>query len=351
MNNQEKKSQLTNKTEELISAIEQIFDAHNNNEVTDFHFDFCKKQVIDLYDLLNSFQKSLHRQEYQTESIDDDLIRSENTQHESNEQPKASLQADSHDEQSQNSIVDIEAETNNQSQDEVKTQQHHELESLETDAHIDKSHDTPHLNNKHEEDGISVSSNNFNQDETLIQAPIEDNSTNEAIDELPKESSPSENKEDEIFEENNEIVHQENEEDLSENTIAETAHKEVEIIQEQTPPLSKQIVSEKYQSSTQALHEKFNTNSADKSIGNRLNLSPLEDLRKAIGINDRFTFINELFQQNKNHFDDFITKISNMSSSEEIISHTEETADVMQWNDKPSYDRLSQLIRRYALTK
>jgi hypothetical protein len=115
---------------------------------------------------------------------------------------------------------------------------------------------------------------------------------------------------------------------------------------EQQPP---KIISDKFQKESNSLHEKFNTE--DKSISTRLKSNPILDLRKAIGINDRFTFINELFDGNKAKYDIFIDSICQAQSASEIKEILDTETMKSEWHEKPSFMILSDLINRYLQTK
>ncbi len=112
-----------------------------------------------------------------------------------------------------------------------------------------------------------------------------------------------------------------------------------------------QTISDKLKKDTHSIHEKFNTGIEDKSISSRLQSHPVQDLRKAIGINDRFSFISELFDGNKPKFDQFIDELSSLNDSSLIESVLQEIANERNWIVKPSFSRFNDLVRRYALSK
>jgi hypothetical protein len=113
-----------------------------------------------------------------------------------------------------------------------------------------------------------------------------------------------------------------------------------------------QILYDKFKTSNTSLHDKLHNNSEDTTIGKRFGNNPVKDLKKAIGINERFTYINELFHGSKAQFDAFIDNISNVENKESGLQLLEETIKIQKWDtSKISYLSLSTLINRFLLEK
>jgi len=86
----------------------------------------------------------------------------------------------------------------------------------------------------------------------------------------------------------------------------------------------------------------------DESIADKLQKKPLVDLKKSIGINERFAFINELFDGNQIHFNETIETINTFNNYEEAnnILHNE-LATKYKWDLKShSFNELHELIKR-----
>lgn len=84
------------------------------------------------------------------------------------------------------------------------------------------------------------------------------------------------------------------------------------------------------------------------TIAERLSVKPVVDLKKSIGINERFSFINELFSGNQQLFMESIDKINSQNAYEEARRILyEELAGRMNWNisTKPFSD-LDDLVKR-----
>jgi hypothetical protein len=76
--------------------------------------------------------------------------------------------------------------------------------------------------------------------------------------------------------------------------------------------------------------------------------SPIKDLNKAIGINDRFLFINELFMGDELLFERSIKTINNFSIYEEADYWIQRELKIkMAWDNKVEVSKqFNQLVRR-----
>jgi len=110
------------------------------------------------------------------------------------------------------------------------------------------------------------------------------------------------------------------------------------------------MLADKFRDEKRSINEKINLETtAEKSIGSKLRLK-ISDLRTAIGINDRFIFINELFEGNMRMYDDMLGRINTCASLQEAIDVFKHAKDVQGWSDDlNSAERLLDFIhRRYA---
>ncbi len=83
-------------------------------------------------------------------------------------------------------------------------------------------------------------------------------------------------------------------------------------------------------------------------LGGRLKETPVKDLRKAIGINDRFVFINELFRGDENMYERSIKTINSFNIFAEAEYWIQRELKVkIGWNDGSDTVRhFDQLVRR-----
>ncbi|MBK8845704.1 MAG: hypothetical protein IPO27_03720 [Bacteroidetes bacterium] len=83
------------------------------------------------------------------------------------------------------------------------------------------------------------------------------------------------------------------------------------------------------------------------SVAQAMNVSPLEDLKKAIGINEKFLFINELFEGSMQAYTDTIDKL-NSAADKMQANHILESLQIKyNWDSShAAYLRMFELIQR-----
>jgi hypothetical protein len=96
------------------------------------------------------------------------------------------------------------------------------------------------------------------------------------------------------------------------------------------------------------LHDKMSSGKTDRSVADHLQSKPLTDLKKSIGINEKFVFVNELFEGNHNLFNQSIERLNGFTAYEQARRHLfEELAGQMNWNmESKAFNELSDLVRR-----
>jgi hypothetical protein len=87
---------------------------------------------------------------------------------------------------------------------------------------------------------------------------------------------------------------------------------------------------------------------SNPTVADRLSAKPVGDLRKSIGINERFTLINELFGGNQQLFMESIDKINNVNAYDEARKMLyEELAGKLKWNTEGNtFHVLDELVKR-----
>ncbi|MBR1517770.1 MAG: hypothetical protein IJ620_06485 [Bacteroidales bacterium] len=73
----------------------------------------------------------------------------------------------------------------------------------------------------------------------------------------------------------------------------------------------------------------------ENQIENRMMHNKVSDLRTIININDKFSFMTELFHNNMKAYNDFILRLNAISDREEALAHVRMVAQEFQW-DKES---------------
>jgi len=110
------------------------------------------------------------------------------------------------------------------------------------------------------------------------------------------------------------------------------------------PTLADKLGEEK-----RSVNEKLHTGTGEESIGSKLRQT-VTDLKTAIGINDRFLFINELFEGDMRVYDETLKSLNTCASLPDAISIFEDIKISRGWTDElESVDKLLEFIqRRYA---
>ncbi len=98
-----------------------------------------------------------------------------------------------------------------------------------------------------------------------------------------------------------------------------------------------------------SIHESHE-NENDKSLAKKLELQPIEDLRKAIGLNERFYYANELFQGDGKEYTRAIEEFNHLSSLEDAQRLIEaKYFEKYHWDQHPEAEESLKLLlqRRY----
>ena len=114
------------------------------------------------------------------------------------------------------------------------------------------------------------------------------------------------------------------------------------------PTLSHQIKKEVNDSSSlaESLHDKLKQNKPE--LIERLKETPVKDLRKAIGINDRFVFINDLFRGDEAMYERSVKTINgfNIFAEAEYWINRELKVKIGWRNDNETVKHFDQLVKR-----
>lgn len=97
-----------------------------------------------------------------------------------------------------------------------------------------------------------------------------------------------------------------------------------------------------------SLNERLKGNGQQREISSVLTETPIRDLRKAIGINDRYVFISELFRGDETMYERSIKTINNFSIYQEAYYWMERELKLkLAWDtDRKSTQLFYQLVRR-----
>ncbi|MCB0396766.1 MAG: hypothetical protein KDD36_08940 [Flavobacteriales bacterium] len=84
----------------------------------------------------------------------------------------------------------------------------------------------------------------------------------------------------------------------------------------------------------------------DTTVGGDLGNKPISDLNNAIGIHERFLFINELFGGDMETYNESLDRIANLDSREAAYSYLKPFKEKFQWSEKESAEVFFNLVDR-----
>jgi hypothetical protein len=101
-----------------------------------------------------------------------------------------------------------------------------------------------------------------------------------------------------------------------------------------------------FSTETKTLSDRF-TGKEEQSLADKLQESEINDLREAIGINEKFLFINELFNGDMGRYNNVLDQINSMQSKSGINTLFMEITIERQWNtEMEAYLKFKDLVDR-----
>ena len=172
----------------------------------------------------------------------------------------------------------------------------------------------------------------------------------------PKEEDPAEKIE--IKEEktlNFEPVQKDSEESTVTEALDETGttteKAEVKPITQKKPDLfsetSSKTIADNFKNEKESIYEKFARDDEGKSIGSQMQKKHISNLKDAIGINEKFNFIHELFDAVLNDYNEAIEKLNGFDELESAMGFFNELKEKYKWDEnKNSFILLKNFIER-----
>ena len=115
----------------------------------------------------------------------------------------------------------------------------------------------------------------------------------------------------------------------------------------------KETLADKFketQKSIRPLADKIANEKPDKTLADKIGKSSIVNIKNAIGINDKFLFINELFKGDIQEYNKTIEKLNSYSELGECTIFLEEMKMKFNWAEKPdAYQKLEDLLIRKFL--
>jgi hypothetical protein len=105
-----------------------------------------------------------------------------------------------------------------------------------------------------------------------------------------------------------------------------------------------EILADRFHNTKTSMHDNLAKKQSQNDLSSKMQSKPIQDLSKAIGLNDRFLFIRELFNGNKDAYYEAIQIINEMPNYEEAEQYIRER---FNWDeDQPEVIRFMDLVRR-----
>lgn len=111
----------------------------------------------------------------------------------------------------------------------------------------------------------------------------------------------------------------------------------------------KKILGEQLSPETASVYERLSKIREDHSIGSRMQQKPIDDLKSAIGINEKFLFINELFNGDIKSYNESIHRLNQLTSIHDAFGYLNELTTSFQWDGERSADtieKFANLVQR-----
>lgn len=103
-------------------------------------------------------------------------------------------------------------------------------------------------------------------------------------------------------------------------------------------------ISDKFNHDRPTLHEELSTHVESEDLANHLKNRPITNLSSAIGLNEKFEFIHNLFNGDKEKYEETIEKLNVASNFNEAFNYL---SVKLGWNmSEPMPQRILELIRR-----
>ncbi len=113
----------------------------------------------------------------------------------------------------------------------------------------------------------------------------------------------------------------------------------------------KKTIGDSYVETDKSLNQRISENKVDESIGARMQQQPVASIRDAIGVNEKFLFINELFDGDIRAYNDAIAQLNDMQNIRAAFDHLNSLGRQFSWDAQRSADTIEKLAnyvqRRY----
>jgi len=112
----------------------------------------------------------------------------------------------------------------------------------------------------------------------------------------------------------------------------------------------KATLADTFRKEEKSLSETIAAPSSEALLGSRLQAQPITDLKAAIGLNERFNFISDLFENDLLGYDEAVKKLNSASGREEAGALMEQLHQKYHWNESiAALSRFREFVHRRFL--
>lgn len=130
----------------------------------------------------------------------------------------------------------------------------------------------------------------------------------------------------------------------TEKTLEVRAESKIEDQNTNTPQTAGATIGEKYTGQKSYRDEHFLKNKAVEDVGHKMQSRPIEDIGKAIGLNDKFLYVNELFEGDAVSYKNTIQRLNNSADFNDAFNYINSHFD---WDmKKESTKKFMELVHR-----
>lgn len=109
-------------------------------------------------------------------------------------------------------------------------------------------------------------------------------------------------------------------------------------------------ISDKLKDESPSLNDKITHGRNDQTLADKMQLKPILDLKAAIGINDKFQFVNDLFEGHIDLYNEAISELNNCNSAIQADNIVNSLRLTYNWKDETeSLDKLKIFVKRRYL--
>lgn len=111
-----------------------------------------------------------------------------------------------------------------------------------------------------------------------------------------------------------------------------------------------QTIADKLKSEAPSVIDKINQGKPDQTLAHKMQLKPIADLKNAIGINEKFQFVNDLFEGRIELYNDAISRLNSCGSIDNADNIFLDLKTTHTWNESAeAYNKLRTFVNRRYL--